>query len=390
MSKKTAVDSSRAVTLVSAYRDGVVRDGATTPDAEALAWLLGQGEIDQLSADEGLAAVEAALLLGLAERVAAAGAARAKDVRKAARAAAHKLRSAGVTVPEGGTGMTWSLGREERVIPEPQALLGLPEEDGYLPYMLVSFGEEEACLSGGAAGIVQGFRDDDHGHTSRSQARKVMDNARGVHSMHELGFYEAVALIERAARAGAGERRPAGWGHLLSHVDAATLEAARQLDPFRGLATELDVDALHRPEPLLDGRWAVSYAGDSERMGELLQQAVAIVTDDKADIEARRAQVDKIVDEASQTSLNGPQRQTWAFSLNVVALRASRAGDPETSRVARATALALEQDRPVQDIPWAREVVNRQLSWVVDMVLRGDPNADLDVSAEQEGEGGQG
>jgi hypothetical protein len=64
-----------------------------------------------------------------------------------------------------------------------------------------------------------------------------------------------------------------------------------------------------------------------------------------------------------------------------MATLASRAGDLETSRVARATALALEQGLPGQDIPWARELINRQLSWVVEMVLRGD------VAGEEEGEG---
>ncbi|MCK6507376.1 hypothetical protein L6R53_29080 [Myxococcota bacterium] len=366
MSKKSAAESSRSAALVAAFRDG-----APTADADALAWLQGQGDVDALSADSGLAAVEAALILGLAERIAAAGAARAKDVRKAARAAAHKLRSAGVQVPEAASATVWTLGREERAVPEPRALIGLPEEDGYVPFLLASYGEEEACLSGGAAGPVQGFRDDDHGHTSRSQARKVLDNAQGHHTMHEVGFHEAVALLERAFEAGAGARRPGGWGHLLSHVDADTLAAARQLDPFRSLATELDVDALHRPEPLLDGRFAVAYTGPSDLMAGFLEQAMKVVTEG-GDPDERRARIEQVVDEAVDTSLDGPQRTSWAWGLNVLAVLAARAGDLEASRVARATALALEQGRPGRDIPWARELVNRQLSWVVEMVLRGE------------------
>lgn len=375
MSKKTSVDSTRAAALTSAWRDGT-----PTSDAEALAWLRGQGEVDALSAEQGVAAVEAALTLGLAERIAAAGAARAKEVRKAARAAAHKLRSAGVEVPEASAATVWTLGREERLIPEPRALIGLPEEDGYIPFLLASYGEEEACLSGGAAGPVQGFRDDDHGHTGRGQARKVLDNAQGHHTMYEVGFYEAVAMLERAFEAGGGARRPGGWGHLLSHVDADTLAAARQLDPFRGLATELDVDALHRPEPLLHGRFAVVYTGPTELMAGFLEQAMNVVTEG-GDPDERRARIEQVVDQAATTSLDGPQRSSWAWGLNVMATLASRAGDLETSRVARATALALEQGLPGQDIPWARELINRQLSWVVEMVLRGD------VAGEEGGEG---
>lgn len=366
MAKQKKTDRKRVEALLAAVRDGAP---AADADIPALDWLRGDTDIDQLDAPTGMVAVAVASMMGDLERVLVANTARSKDVRKAARAAAHRLRSAGISVPEQSTTTSWSIGKEDRSLPDPRALLGLPETDGYVPYLLASFGVNGACFSGGAAGPAQGFRDDDHAHLSRSQARKILDDVRGDQRLRDIGFHEAVALLERAFDLGGG-KRPGGWSHLLSHIDEGTLNSARLLDPLRALAQELDVDALHRPEPLLDGRWACPFQGSPEDLQVHFEQILLALTRDAyPDDAARRQALGDVVDAATNAALDGPQRQTWAFGMNVAALLASRSDEAEAAAVARATALALSSDCPGKDIPWAREWISRQLSWVTDMAI---------------------
>jgi len=385
---RPASDAARVAALLSAVRDGAAPAAADLP---AVTWLRGQGPVDGLDVDAGLAAVAVALELGLTERIADAGTARDKIVRKAARAAAHRMRSTGQVVPEQRVATAWSLGREERTLPPPRALLGVPEDDGYVPFMLCSFGEEQACVSGGAAGPVQGFRDDEHGHTGRSQARRIMDDAQGDHRLREVDFHEAIVLLE-ATFDQAGGHRPSGWSHLLSHVDAKVLAAARELDPLRQLPHGLDVDALHAPAPLLEGPWAAPLQVSQEAVSEWLPVVLEVLGDPSySDLALRRVRIDEIIDLATTAALDGPTRDTWGFGLNTLALLAHRAGDTEAAHAARATAVALAEGRPGQDIPWAREWISRQLSWMTDLAMRSmDRSGAQDESAEAEGEPAEG
>ncbi len=376
MARKNA-DPTRVKALLA-----VVRDGAAPAegDAAALAFLSGEAEIDSLSSDEGLAAVATAVELGRADLVGSAQAARDKLVRKAARVAAHRLRSAGLEVEAAKTGTTWSIGKEERVAQPPLALIGMPEEDGYIPFLLASFGDEGACVSAGVAGPGQGFRDDDHAHTSRSQGRKIIDDARRDHRLHPVAFHEAVALLEGAFDA-AGGKQPGGWSHLLSHLDEGARNAAKVLDPLRELSQTLDVDALHQVDGIVDGRWAVMLQGGVDPMSGPLEQVLEVMQSDAyPDADARRKRVEEIVDEAADGVLDGPGREGWAWALDVVAFLANRAGDTDASKAARATALALREGRAGRDIPWAREWTSRQLSFITDMAMKmgqGEPVEEL-------------
>ncbi|MCB9779054.1 MAG: hypothetical protein H6742_10865 [Alphaproteobacteria bacterium] len=364
---KIKYDKQRVGAVLSALRDGT---GLADDDQPILAWLEGGGDLDALDPVAGVTAVQAALEAGLSERIAAAGAARDKDVRKLARAAAHKLRSQGVEVPQAKAAASWSIGREDRAELPPRALVGLPEDDGYVPFLLSSVGHESACVSGGAAGPARGFRDDDHGHVSRSQARKILDEAQGDHRLFEVPFYEAVAVLEQAFDAGGGQR-PGGFGHLLSHVDADALQAARDGDPLGGLAASLDEDALHRPGPLLEGAWVVPYAADSDALAPFLERALGVLADAGQDEAGMRAAIHELVDDATDAVLGDAARSTWAYGLTVHAWLAARAGEDDVSQVSRATALALaDADRAGRDVPWAREWVNRHLSYVVDMAVQ--------------------
>lgn len=366
MARKSA-DPTRVQALLAAVRDDKPVDPG---DADALAFLQQGGEIDGLQPDAALAMLQAAVELGRAEPVAAAQAARDKGVRKAARSAAHRLRSAGIEVASAHTGTTWSIGKEQRLQQPPLALVGLPEADGYVPFLLATFGDESACVSAGIAGPGRGFRDDDHGHTSRSQIRRIFDDAQRDHRMHPVPFHEAVAMLEQAFAA-AGGQYPSGWDHLLAHLDQGSRNATRLLDPLRELATELDVDALHQPAPLLDGAYLVAAQASPDAMAPFLEQAIEVLSSQLyPDEDSRRQRVEEIVDESADEVLAGPARANWAWGLDVVAWLAHRAGDVEAAQVARATALALRADYAGRDVPWVREWASRHLSFVTDMAMR--------------------
>ncbi|NOY28562.1 MAG: hypothetical protein GXP62_22130, partial [Oligoflexia bacterium] len=202
--------------------------------------------------------------------------------------------------------------------------------------------------------------------TSRSQARRILNDAKGDYRLFEIGFFEAVALLERIFDANVGQR-PAEWKHLLSQVDQGTLNIARKLDPLRVLATELDEDALYCPSPLLDGRWACPFTASDAQLDGFLRKVMNILAgDEDAERQDQRSGVEQVVDDAATACLQGSERQTWVFGLNIVALLASRTGNAEAAAVARATALALLAGRPGQDIPWAREWSSRHLAYATE------------------------
>lgn len=359
--------SARVDALLLAYRDGAPPSPA---DAAALAWLGGSGDLASMDTESALAAIEVAARLALGERVAQAGEARDKVVRKAARAAAHKLRSQGHSLPEVQIGTSFTLGAEVRVLPTAAALLGLPEEDGYVPYLLSTHGAEESCISGGAAGPIQGFRDEDHGHASRSQVRRIMQDAKVPHRMHEIDLPLALAVVEGAFRA-SGRGQPPGWGHMLSHVEPSVLKGARALDPFEGLAARLDTDALFQLEPLNGESWSMVIDLGEEAVYAAAQKALAIIGDPAGGSEEdRRIALAAVVDELATRQFDEVRRRTWTWSMNVAALLAARSGDAAVARLCRATALAMAEGMAGADIPWVREQANRLVSSLAELLTQ--------------------
>lgn len=353
--------------LLQAWREDLPASADLAP---ALAWLKGHAALDELIAADALLGIEAAVRLHLGERVAQAGQAREKVVRKAARAAAQRLKSLGVSVPEARTATTWTLGAEVRVLPAGQVLLGLPEDDGYVPFLACTFGPEDACLSGGAAGPVQGYRDEDHGHSSRSQVRRVLNEAQGPHRMVEVELPLGLALLQDAFRR-SGRGNPPGWGHLLSHLAPTVLAHLRELQPFERLPAAPGEDAMHQVDALLAGPSAVVMGFEQEPLFALVQEALALIgSGGDGETEQRRAAIQALVDRGADQLLDEARRTTWAWSLDVVALLAQQQGDEDRMRAARATALALAGGRPGSQIPFVREQLNDQLSQLVESVAR--------------------
>lgn len=337
----------------------------------SVVWLIDGGDgLAEMDVDVALVAVEAARRMGQAVRLMAAKKTLNKKVRKAAAKALHSLKSSGVEIPmEKRQGSGWSLGTEVREIPSPVGLLGLPQGDGYFPFILLSHSDGGACVTAGVAGSVQGFQDSDHAHVGRSKARDIVANARKDHNLVEVPFHVALHFCERAFDEG-GSNRPHGWGHMLSSVPEGTQNSARLLDPLAEQEQELDMASLNDLDSLLEGEHRVVFNLEDRISGpavdsvmEILSSQISVDDDDKKLRVAREITV--AVDEAFE----GHNRQTWTLALDVLSAISAVAGWESERKAARHTALALRAGRKGSDIPFFRIWTERQLAAVSEMVL---------------------
>ncbi len=325
---------------------------------------------DTLELSDALLAIEAARRMGMVPHLQAAKASSAKAIRKAAAKAIHSLVASGVDVPEAPkSGGGWSMGAEQRDVPLPVGLIGLPQGDGYFPYILLAYGRDSACVCAGVAGSGQGFQDADHAHVGRSKAKSIIANARRDHNLVEVPFHVALHFCQRAFREG-GAGEPHGWGHMLHSVPEGVQNAADILDPMAGEAKVLDSDALHQVDTLLDGPRRVVFNLEERISGPAVDAVLGALTSTLAlhDDEKRRRVADEVVS-ATNTAFDGHARQTWTLAMDVVTAISAQAGWEEERQAARHISLALQAGRPGADIPFFRIWSERQLAAVSEMVM---------------------
>jgi hypothetical protein len=336
----------------------------------SVSWLIDGGEFpDDLELEEALLVIEAAKRMALASHLSLAKKASDKRVKKAAATAIHSLKTQGHDVPVEDNGADWSLGSETREIPPPVSLLGMPQGDGYFPFILLCHGTEGASVSAGVAGSGQGFQDADHARVGRSKARQIVEGARKDHNLVEVPFHVALHFCERAFDEGGGQR-PHGWSHLLSSVPEGTLNTARMVDPLCRQEADLDGSKLAAVDSLLEGEHRVVFNLEERISGpavdsvmEVLSSQISVDDDDKMRRVAR--EVAAAVDEAFE----GHARQTWTLALDVLSVISEVAGWEEERVAARHTALALRSGRKGSDIPFFRIWTERQLAAVSEMIL---------------------
>ena len=339
-------------------------------DSPGASWLAtGSVDVDGLDLDVALVAVEAAKRMGMVERLQEAKKAKDKRVRKAAGSALHVLKSTGHEVAAEKSEGGWSLGAEEVVVPPPMGFIGLPQGDGYFPYIMIAHNREGACVSAGVAGSGQGYQDADHAHTGRSQTRDIVANAVKDPNLFEVPFHVALHFTERAFREG-GNRQPHGWGHMLQSVPEGTQNAARMIDPLSKQETELDRKELENVVPLVDGAHKLPFKIEEQIANPAIDKCIAAVTSELArdDADKRQRIASEVVDAANQ-SLAGPARATWLLALDVAAYVAESAGWEAERKAARHTGLALRAGLVGADIPFFRIWTERQLAAVTEMVL---------------------
>jgi len=342
-----------------------------TLDSPAARWLAQeQSPIDELTEEDALIAVETAKRMGLSGHLVAAKASPEKRVRKAASRAIHALRSAGQDVqekPREAAG--WSMGSEERDIPAPVALLGIPQGDGYFPFIMLAYGRDSACVCAGVAGAGQGFQDSDHAHVGRSKARDIIENARRDHNLVEVPFHVALHLVERAFEEGSSGQ-PHGWGHMLESVPEGVKNTARLVDPLQKQESELDSDALHAADALLEGKHRVVFNLEERISGPAIDSVMNALTSQLVlnDDEKRRRVADEVVT-AVNAAFDGHARRTWTLAMDVLAAISDIAGWQDERRAARHISLALQAGRPGADIPFFRIWTERQLAAVSEMIM---------------------
>jgi len=340
-------------------------------------WLHGGlGVISDFSDRDAASAIEAAVRLKRPDRVVAAQAeAGSKAVRKYAAAAAHKLRSAGVTVADALPRASWSLGEEAVEVPPPVTLIGMPDPDGWLPFVVVSFGQQDTVAFAGLAGAGHGHRDCHHSHIGRSDARKLVHDARRGHAMHELPPHVALHFLDRAFTEGG--KRPHEWDHFADLVGAGVVTSARVLDPLRDLPSELDPAALAQVEPLLDPRHQLLFGVTEEHgqaaVGELVEALGSAIERDDA---SRTRRIKSILDETADRCLDDDARRAWVLAFDVLSVIARDRADAALSVAARQTALALAAGHAGREVPFVRASVERQLSTVLEAWQRSMARAD--------------
>ena len=180
-------------------------------DAAALAWLDGTGSIQDVDPGMAMNAIQAAvaqqkvaLLQGLEKAP--------KVLRKAARLGLHQLKSQGVNVQAAPSRSFGLKGAE--IDPDPTALLGPADQDGYSEFLLGWTDAEGTCILMGRFGGTEGMRDLSHGHASRGELRRMlreMQEEAQEANMDVQGEQEGDASGPAGAEAGtdAGSQAPA-------------------------------------------------------------------------------------------------------------------------------------------------------------------------------------
>ena len=359
----SAVDLSALVALLEEVEAGVLKSPAAR-------WLSEGGSLDEMDPADVLLAVEAARRMSKIDRLIEAKSSPDKTIKKAAAKAIHSLKTSGVQVVEEQSANTgWTLGAETIEVPGPVGLLGLPQGDGYFPFILVVHSREGAYVSAGVAGSGQGFQDSDQAQVGRSQAREIVENARKDHNLVEVPFHVALHFTERAFIEGGG-RKPEGWGRLLSFVSEGTKNAARMLNPLQKQETDLDSSVLHDFEALSEGEHRVVFNLEERISGPRVDAVLKALTSAvEVDEDSRKKRIADECALAANEVMEGHARQTWTLAMDVIACISEVAGWEAERKIARHTSLALSSGRPGADIPFFRMWIERQIAAVSEMIL---------------------
>jgi len=347
-----------------------IEAGEAGDDPVAL-WLAAEASApDALELDAALLGVEAARLMGLSAHLQRTKKASDKRVRKAAGRALHALKSSGQEIDEvPSTSKGWTLEKEVIEVMPPVGLLGLPQSDGYFPFIVIAHSEGGACVCAGVAGAGQGYQDSDHAHVARGRAREIVANARKDHNLFEVPFHIALHLCERAFSEG-GRGAPGGWGHMLESVPEATRNSARLLDPTQRQERALDRGAMAEVDALTEGDTRVVFGLDEQASGPAVEECITALTSQVApNDDSRRRRIADIVKRSVTEAMEGPGRKTWILAMDVVSVIAENAENEPLRKAARHTSLALSEGLDGGEIPFFRIWTERQLAAVSEMMM---------------------
>ena len=351
MAKKKTAKPNKA--WVEALRASKAPESAPEGWAVAAEWLAdGSGSLESLSPRLALSAVEAAAVEQRVPRLQVLEDSPDKELRKAARRALHRLRSAGVEITTAPQSNAFSLGAEIVEIPS-RAFLGHPHQEGYAPFLLTATDAEGSCILAGEIGGAQGVRNTTHLHVTRRDLREVWKDAEGNSDLTEVSFVTGMHFVKRgmaSAQALSG-RSPHDWEHFLGHISKGTQTAAQLLDPAEGLPTKLDESALadlDEGKLLAEREWFRFWPVPEEAISALFEDLSTAAASDLAPSEEAQAQrrEDAFEKAADQALADADFRRRWAeyLRISVAVLRA--AGDEAKASEVHNLGLALGAGLP--------------------------------------------
>ncbi len=351
MAKKKTAKPVKA--WVEALTTGTAPEPAPEGWAVAAEWLAdGSGSLDSLAPSLALSAVEAALAGERVARLQVLDDSPSKALRKAARRALHRLRSAGVEVASAPQSNAFSLGAEIVDIPS-RAFLGHPHQEGYAPFLLTATDAEGSCILAGEIGGIQGVRNTTHLHVTRRDLREVWKDADGNGDLTEVSFVTGMHFVKRgmaSAKALSGHS-PHDWDHFLGHISQGTQTAAQLLDPAEGLPAKLDEPALANLDEgklLAEREWFRFWPVPEEAISALFEDLSTAAASDLAPSEEAHAgrREDAFEKAADQALADDAVRSRWAeyLRISVAVLRAD--GDEAKATEVHNLGLALAAGLP--------------------------------------------
>ncbi|MFZ5482398.1 MAG: hypothetical protein ACOZNI_36890 [Myxococcota bacterium] len=309
-----------------------------TADAPTVTWAHeGKGDVSRLP--DPLLAIAAAAALGNTKALQSVQG--PKELRKAAAAALHKLRSQGVKVEAPVAPKSVGLGKEVVDVPS-RAFLSLPDNQGDIELLLSSTDREGTCLLGVVLGASGTVREAQHAHLSRGELRDVWKQAEGRADIREVPFTTGLHFADLWLQ------KHHAFTHFCEHVPPATLASARLLDPMtRAPAPAADEDP-EKIQPWVAPLGMLDEASLHEGVHRAIDQMNSeIATDD----DQRKALVDAAIDEAADAVLHARNRAPLARAAELAAVAYRFHGYAKVAAELRDTARKLEAGDPGRTMP---------------------------------------
>ncbi|MES2640037.1 MAG: hypothetical protein V4850_11160 [Myxococcota bacterium] len=310
-----------------------------TADPATVAWAH-EGKGDLAALPDPHLAIAAAGALGNTRALQSVTA--PKELKKAAAAALHKLKSRGVKIEESPAPRAFVLGKTEESLPS-RAFLSLPDMQGDMELLITTSDAGGNC----ALGIILGAgraKETQHGHLGRGELRDVWKKATSRGDLVEVPYLVGLHYAERFL---AGGEHKHDWTHFLEHVPAATLQAARAADPLASAPTP--VDEGEDPNP----RW-LSPLGvlDNAALNHGINQMPVVVSAAEDDA-GRDAALEALYTETADNALDAGDRAALARSADLTAVALTFHGRPRGAAIVRAqgeAALAGEPGSAIEGV----------------------------------------
>jgi hypothetical protein len=334
-------------------------------DPASVAWAHeGQGNLAALP--NPLAAIAAAAALGNTRALQSVTA--PKDLRKAASAALHRLKSAGVKVDTAPPPRAFTLGKETFELPS-RAFLGLPEADGDIELLLTASDEHGSCALGMILG-GGGVREMRHAHMGRGDLRDIWRKSEQRAELVEVPFAVGLHYADRFA---ASSGHAHDYHHFLTHVPKATLAQAKALDPVAQARAPIDEAASELP------RWVAPSSvlgADAVREG-----AARLLTVGKEDMETteRDAAMNELFAEVADRAFADGDLQAFLRAADLAADSYTLHGRPQAADSVRAQAAAARAGARGRDLDGVR--LSSQLA--VLMTFQRDTEAQIQAINDQ-------